>query len=423
MVATNPTGPTPDVLRATLTIAQAERWPAAEIQVLRRAIRESLNGQGLPLPEPASAFLEREYPPPTWLVENLIPSNTIGAIAGPSFSGKTLVAIHATALATQRGHRVTYVLEEGTAQDFKARLQAARVAPEFLQLMFQAGARIDSPEWVEHWKDVLSGQDIAFFDTFSDVTAVDQLDPKGMLAIFKAVRSIRIATGCTIVLLMHSPKAVFKGDTAPSLADVFGSVVAVNHMDFVHLIRTMKDDDEEVAGAVEVHCRKLRSAGSAPPGPRTGEIVEHELDGGTTVSFRFTEGVSPKEAKLVARTEKVRSQVLAYIAEHRVSSANAVVEGLGGKTQTVKQAVKDLLAIGRITHGPSGDFMVAPVPSVPSGSKVVPIFKGTEPSVASQVVPSGGPFRDPREPGNHLEFSGSKNDANGSSGSFSEEED
>ncbi len=413
-----------DVLRASLTIAQAEHWPADEIAKLRQAIRESMNGHGLPRPEPAAAFLARDYPAPTWLVESLIPSNTIGAIAGPSFSGKTLVAIHAAALATRANHRVTYVLEEGTAQDFKARLQAAAVNPDNLSVLFQAGARIDSDAWIEHWKDVLVGQDIAFFDTFSDVTAVDQLDPRTMLAIFKAVRSVRVATGCTICLLMHSPKAVFKGDTPPSLADVFGSVVAVNAMDFVHLIRTLKDDDEDVEGAVEVHCRKLRSAGSAPPGPRSGEILQHALpDGTTTVSFRFTEGVTPKEAKLVARTEKVRNAVLAYVAEHRVSSANAVVEGLGGKTQTVKQAVKDLLAIGRITHGPTGDFEVVSVPSVPGGSKVVPIFSGNR---TDGGLPSGslsGSYKDPREPGNHLQSSGSKNAQSSVTGSLDEEED
>ena len=175
---------------------------------------------------------------------------------------------------------------------------------------------------------------------------------------------MRIETGCTLVPLMHTPKAAFHGDTPPSLADIFGSVSTANTLDFVHILRPLKvkakrgeDEAEEEdtreqqpSGLVEVHCRKLRSAGAALPPPRVGRLAPVALpDGlGTSVRFDWVDGATPGSVKADLRLAALEEKVLRHLAANACMSANQVLEGLRGNRKDVLAAVKRLQATGRL---------------------------------------------------------------------------
>jgi hypothetical protein len=320
----------------------------------------------LPRPEWASIWMDREYPPPEWLVPGVIPKDTIGAIVAPSHTGKTAFAVAMAAQAIRRKQTVAYVMEESTAHDFRARLWAAGVTGEEMSrllVFFQLGVRLDREDWVRHLCGELRRADsrLCFFDTWSDVVELNQLDQERVLPVLKALRASRIETGCTMVPVMHTPKAVFSGETAPSLADIFGTVSTANILDFVHMLRPLKlkakkseDDDEEPqpSGMVEIHCLKLRSAGSGKPDPRVGKLTPVPLPSGrgTTVRFEWMGDVTPGQVRADLRLAVVEQKILRHVETTDCISANEVFKTMGGSRNDVMGAVKRMQADGRLTR-------------------------------------------------------------------------
>ena len=144
----------------------------------------------LPVPEWASAWMQREYPPPEWIVPGVVPKNTVGAIVAPSHTGKTAFAVSVTRDALEADHTVAYVMEESTAHDFRERLRAAGVTEEMqsrLLIFFQLGVRLDDEVWRKHLAGELKRNRVSacFFDTWSDVVELNQLDQQEVLPVMK----------------------------------------------------------------------------------------------------------------------------------------------------------------------------------------------------------------------------------------------
>jgi hypothetical protein len=320
----------------------------------------------LPLPEWASVWMEREFPAPEWIVPAVIPKDTIGAVVAPSHTGKTAFAVAMVVEAIRQDQTVAYVMEESTAHDFRSRLWAAGITEEQMSrllIFFQLGVRLDQPDWVQHLRALLKQHDVrlCFFDTWSDVVELNQLDQERVLPVLKGLRAMRVETGCTLVPVMHTPKAIFQNDTPPSLADIFGTVSTANILDFVHILRPLKmktqtsEEEEEQpqpTGVVEVHCLKLRSAGAAKPEPRVGRLVPVPLPSGrgTTIRFEWMGDVTPGRIRAELAQARVEAKVLEHLADHDCGNATAVYKSLGGKKQPVLHAVRDMLADGRIVR-------------------------------------------------------------------------
>src|SRR5262249_43369603 len=138
---------------------------------------------------------------------------------------------------------------------------------------------------------------------------LNQLDQAEVLPVLKEVREVRKRTGCSLFFLMHTPKAEFRGETPPTLANIFGTVATANNIDVVHILRPLKvekrrdeEDDaepEQPTGLVEIHSEKMRSAGSGKPPPRVGRLVSVQLPGGrgTTVRFDWVADTTPGQAR------------------------------------------------------------------------------------------------------------------------------
>ena len=126
----------------------------------------------------------------------------MGAIVAPSHVGKTALAIRVVEQALKAGHVVGYVMEESTAHDFRARLGAAGIKDELLSrllVFFQLGVRLDDEVWRSHLEGELIRNKVVLclYDTWSDVTSLDQLDQAKVLPVLKDVREMRKRAACS----------------------------------------------------------------------------------------------------------------------------------------------------------------------------------------------------------------------------------
>lgn len=354
--------PSLEVLRATLVIARANRWPPAEISELERAIKEKSNGHGehqLPDPMGGHEFLNQVDVEPEWIVPGLIPEKSLGMLAGPPGSAKTFAAIRAAADATQATHQVLLVEEECSGWDMRRRLRAAGADPMFFSVLHQKGVRIDAPEWVEHLQRHLEGVALCILDPLSNLHGLDDREQDAMVALWAILANLQRSSGAAIMVVHHTVKTSWVGDV-PQLADIRGSSIIAGRLDWAYvlkpLVTTDKDEQpEEELQAVqettlfEQHCVKMR--GWAAPKPRVAELHNVCINGSQDmVPTLLWKDTSPKQAKRKHRQSTLRVRVLEACRQYDCESANAIWKAMGTNRTETMATIAELRRTGELVQ-------------------------------------------------------------------------
>ena len=256
------------------------------------------------LPEPVGghAFLDQVDVEPEWIVPGLIPENTLGMLAGPPGSAKTFAVMRFLAEATKAGHYSHLLEEECSGWDLRRRLRAAEVDPMFLWVLHQQGARIDAPEWIEHLKRHLEGVKLAVLDPLSNLHGLDDREQDAMVAIWSILGELQRNSGTTLLVVHHTVKTSWVGDT-PQLADIRGSSVIAGRLDWAYVLKPLilkeraeEPEDElqavQEANLFELHCVKMR--GWQQPKARVAELQEM---GPERIPALVWQDASPKQVR------------------------------------------------------------------------------------------------------------------------------
>lgn len=353
--------------------------------------------EGLPDPIGGHAFLEQVDVEPEWIVPGLIPENSLGMLAGPPGSAKTFAVMRFLAEATRASHDSLLVEEECSGWDLRRRLRAAEVEPLNLRILHQQGARIDAPEWVEHLKRHLDGVRLAVLDPLSNLHGLDDREQNAMVAIWSILGELQRNSGCTLLVVHHTVKTSWVGDT-PQLADIRGSSVIAGRLDWAYVLKPLilkertEEPEEELhavqeASLFELHCVKMR--GWSPPKPRVAELQEM---GAEKIPALVWQDASPKQVRRGQKEAALKQRILAVCRMGDCDSANAILKATGTQRQATLQLIRQMKDAGELVLDPvtrlykppsdgtgSGRFRVVPGTSPGSTEKVVPTPLGGEP--------------------------------------------
>ena len=179
-------------------------------------------------PEPRYKLLSaadlRDLPPLAWRVRGVLPAVGLGALYGPSASGKSFLGFDMAA-AIAEGQRwfdcrveaapVVYAALEGEA-GFKLRAQAweahrGRILPAGLSMMLQP-FKLTEPQDVRDLAAVVPAGGVVFIDTLNRAApTADENSSRDMGEILEATKVLQAATGGLVVLIHHTGKDSTKG--------------------------------------------------------------------------------------------------------------------------------------------------------------------------------------------------------------------
>lgn len=163
-------------------------------------------------------------PPQTWCVRGVFPAEGLGALCGPSGSGKSFLGLDmAAAIALGRswfGCRVkatpvVYVALEGEA-GFRQRVAAweahtGRKLPKNLHIVLQP-FKLTNPQDVQDLASVVPHGAVIFVDTLNRAAPTsDENASKDMGEILEATKLLQVLTGGLVVLVHHTGKDESRG--------------------------------------------------------------------------------------------------------------------------------------------------------------------------------------------------------------------
>ncbi len=201
-----------------------------------------------PQPEPRFRLLTgadlQELPPLTWRVRGVLPTLGLGALFGPSASGKSFLGFDLAAhIAEGRewfGHRVSaapvvYVALEGEA-GFRQRAEAweqahGRKLPAGLRLVLQ-GFKLaaDVPDLAAAILAAVGAGAVVFVDTLNRAAPLaDENSSRDMGEILESAKALQLLTAGLVVLVHHTGKDASKGLRGhSSLFAAMDAVIAVS---------------------------------------------------------------------------------------------------------------------------------------------------------------------------------------------------
>jgi hypothetical protein len=358
-----------------------------------------LSQPGLPEPIGGHAFLEQVDIEPEWIVPGLIPEGTLGMLAGPPGSAKTFAVMRFLADATHAGHDSLLLEEECSGWDLRRRLRAAKVEPTAFRVLHQQGARLDDPIWVEHLKRQLEGVKLAILDPLSNLHGLDDREQNAMVAIWGILGDLQRSSGATLLVVHHTVKTSWVGDT-PQLADIRGSSVIAGRLDWAYVLKPLvlkertEEPEEELqavqeASLFELHCVKMR--GWSQPKARVAELQDIEVGPEKSPALVWADA-SPKQVRRGQRKAALRQRILAVCRNGDCDSANAILKACGTQRQATLSLIRQMKEAKEIAIDPvtrlykpqvdgtgSGRFRVVPGTGGDGLGGVVPNPLGGEP--------------------------------------------
>ena len=179
-------------------------------------------------PEPRYKLLGgselRDLPPLAWRVRGVLPAVGLGALFGPSASGKSFLAFDMAAAIAEgqswfdcrvEAAPVVYAALEGEA-GFKLRAQAwevsrGRALPDGLRMMLQP-FKLTAPRDVSDLAAVVPAGAVVFIDTLNRAApTADENSSKDMGEILEAAKVLQAKTGGLVVLVHHTGKNAAAG--------------------------------------------------------------------------------------------------------------------------------------------------------------------------------------------------------------------
>jgi hypothetical protein len=249
------------------------------------------------------------------------------------------------------------VEEECSGWDLQRRLKAAGIVPLNLRVLHQAGARIDSQDWVDHLKRHMEGSKLVIMDPLSNLHGLDDREQSAMVTIWGVLGDLQRNSGCTLLVVHHTVKTSWVGDV-PQLADIRGSSVIAGRLDWAYVLKPLilkertEEPDEELqavqdAKLFELHCVKMR--GWAAAKPRVAELLDVKMGGSDeSVPALIWQDATPKQVRRGQRETALRVRILAVCRNNECESANAIWKAAGtGRSDTLR-LIKEMKASGEL---------------------------------------------------------------------------
>lgn len=212
----DPAHPKPVTIGSVYMLAKSMGWPGQG-----HSVSPPFNGTRFKLLDRAAIMSQ---PPLRWRVKGLLPETGIGAIYGPSGSGKSYLGIDlGVSIALGQawfGHRttacsVTYVMLEGEA-GLRNRVQAwekhnAKTIPPDFMAMAQP-FQLAEPEQVEELGAILPQGGVVIIDTFNRAApGLDENSSQDMGRILAGMKRLQEITGGLVLVVHHTGKDASKG--------------------------------------------------------------------------------------------------------------------------------------------------------------------------------------------------------------------
>ncbi len=321
-----------------------------------------------PLPRLISAWEAPDPTPVDWIVPGVIPRGFPGVWAGADGAGKDAVfAALAVALASgtapwgaqewtgTRPRTVVLVSAEDPAWLAVSRLRAlaaglgvdpAGTLSRIHVIGAEATPTLD-PTWVEHLVEEICrvGADLVMVGPLRDMIAGSENDSEAVAPVLRHLRAVCARTGAAVALNHHTgkpregatPRDLIRGSSAIHAWARWAVVLAEGKGEGMETILTPT---------------KLTLAPRAPEWRVRWEVAMQ--DGlwarATILRVEDGEGGAAREPRALTREE----EILAYVAQHPGTSANAILKGLGGGRNTRLRAVRTLREGGQLVERDGG---------------------------------------------------------------------
>lgn len=282
-----------------------------------------------------------KFPPQKWIIENLIQTNTVAVLIGPPNAGKTLRTYDGVMQAAAAGHRVLLIEAEGSGDHLKKSLARAAAAHPLsveqqknLRIFHNADVDLSSDKGADRIITQARGHgaELIVLDSLSALAGgVDENSSDEMGKLANRLNRIKVEAGCSVLVVHHVTKDVWKEGKTPTLGNLRGHGALAARVDVVLALVPVEAPNV----VFDLYDLKQREMGKRPP-RRCVIVIRDEV-----TTFR-EEGNS---AAVKAKTAKddLRAQVL-----------NAIpYEGEGRgitKTQLKKQVNHNGQDVGRMAN-------------------------------------------------------------------------
>lgn len=248
-------------------------------------------------------LFEKEFPPTTWLVEGLIPSEGFTALTGTPASYKSFLTEHLAICLTQEdtpflGHfpvtpgAVLFIDKENPLSLLKDRLLKLGATPDSKMYFLQEPDQynIHNPEDITWTSNFIRENDIklVIIDSFVHVHRGDENDSQAIAATFEILKQLPCA-----VLFIHHHRKTIKFFTGTPLESIRGSSDIAAELES-HLAV------DQVPGGLRIAQYKNRRGELIQPFLVSPIITEE------SVSFSYGGGISEEVSKLNQTKDLIR---------------------------------------------------------------------------------------------------------------------
>jgi KaiC/GvpD/RAD55 family RecA-like ATPase len=207
----------------------------------------------IPMPE----FLAQHIEPPRDLVWKLQAGQLAFMYGGPN-SCKTWFALELARQVAERGHVVTYIVEEGHPSQLQRRFATMGLTNPHFLVRARKRFQLNSPQWVGSLLAhcAATGTKLLVIDPLSDcLEGVDESNPKEMAPVRDMLKRLTGAGLCTLVL-HHSSKMGSRQsaqhDVGPAMENMRGHSILAGAADLMVELRREKAPDDVEDSPVRV---------------------------------------------------------------------------------------------------------------------------------------------------------------------------
>jgi hypothetical protein len=309
--------------------------------------------------ETLSDFLARaeSAPPPSWLIDPLVPSAGSVLLVSPPNAGKTFFALVIAKTAALQGRHVVFVEDEGGLHAFGDRIKNLAfptTAP--VSIIFQRGVKLDAPTLVTLTSVAQEVEaPVLVLDPLVSLFIGDENSTEEAKAVVESLKTLlRANPRLLLVLLHHSSKSGAKGDT-PVLYAARGSSVFSGWCDTQLNLEGIEEPQDSGRVSFFIDNPKQRDAQRA-----SRQRMTIALGSGD---------VSLVKASEAARDDRAQRIVEALKTSPEGRSRNAIVEEVGGNKQQVLRTISQLVTDGTLVDGTKGIRLKPHQSVIPSSSE------------------------------------------------------